>query len=158
MILDSRILWSLLKTENVTVSVTRQPDKNYFLFQVSQMTDLGRGRQQIFLRPVTQDMEVPRQKPAASRKTALSLPGKIGNLGVTYAGPAICPVADVHEAIVQVKGKSCIETIVPDVLTPGDFVVLKKTRDGQVRFIEALRAMTVRQLMNHKPSRITHAL
>ncbi|MGQ0526501.1 MAG: hypothetical protein ACT4OY_00485 [Alphaproteobacteria bacterium] len=158
MILDSRILWSLLKTESVTVSVTRRPAKTFLLFQVTQMTDLGRGRPQIFLRSINYKAESLRQCAVTVKKSALSLPGKIGNVGVTYAGLACKPISDVSEAIVWIKGKACIEKIVPDVLVPGDFVVFKTVKDGQVLFVEALRAMTVKQLMNHKPSRIAHAL
>lgn len=159
MILDSRILWSLLKTQNVTVSVIRQPDRLFLLFRVAQIADLGRGTPQLFLRPVG-DTAQPHQTAmqAAGRKGRFALAQKIGTLRLTYAGAHFQPLINAYEAIIRMKGQACIEQIAPEVLTPGDFVVFQVDQGGQMQFTEALRAMTVKQLMNHKPSGVAHAL
>lgn len=154
MIVDNRSLWSVLKTRTVTVSVTPRANLRYMIFQVRQMADLGRSGQIAVLNGVAaQGLE--EKIPV---KTALSLPAKLGAMRLMYTNPLSPLVGDVYNTLAMLEGYDEIEKIVPDVLAPGDYIVLRKTKDGALQFSDALRIMTGHKIMQSKTERIAHAL
>jgi hypothetical protein len=140
---DNRTFWSFFKTSHVTVSVKRQPEEPCAVFHVKSLIDLGSGRQTAMLEGYIPDHG---GRPSA-KKTRLSMPSKIGNLDIVYTTKTITPVSRAYQVIGQILRSSCTDRIVPDVIAPGDLLVLtRKQRRSTEYSIEALRVMPQRKM------------
>lgn len=151
MILNNRYQWSLLKTKNVTVSVTPVERCSYALFRVKNMIDLGSGHQTAVL----ENVAFPAEYGPGHRKNDLALPIKIANLDLVYTNKKYTGVSNVYEVIRSIYTKGRIEKIVPDVLAPGDYLVFKRQpREKQAALVEALRVITDRAYKRYKDKNV----
>ena len=155
MIVDSRSLWSSLKTHSVTVSVQRIVRPGY-IFRVSRLIHMGaRGRKMVFLSPYDENMNdvdthtiegsslfsaAMQNKALQNHTMALSLPQRCKDFDFIYTGCNMTPIMDVHATIHNMHEKSTLGSITPEVVTPGDFLIFKpKACKTKVKLAEALR-------------------
>ena len=103
------------------------------LFRVTNMIDLGFGRQTAILDNIV--------NPALSLpKKDLAIPTKLASLDFVYASKRVGAVANAHEVIRQNHVGAQIQSIPTEVLSPGDFLVFKNVQQtSRAIFSEALR-------------------
>ncbi len=138
---DNRSFWSVLKTQNVTVTVKRKHEEPCAVFRVTSLIDLGSGRQTAMLEGYLPD----HGDRKTIRKSQLAMPRKIGNLDVVYTTKTITPVSRAYHVIGEILRSPCTAKIVPDVLAPGDFLVFVKKARQKIA-IEALRVTPGRKM------------
>lgn len=117
------------------------------LFKVTNMIDLGFGRQTAIL----DNMGF-----GAASAGYLAIPRRIATLDVLYTGKKAGTVANAQAALQDRHRNARIEPIATEVLAPGDFLVFKKAREGsKAIFAEALRLIPD---LKGRKFRIRHAL
>lgn len=106
------------------------------VFRVTNMIDLGFGRQTAILDTLSKSAHNPLDMP----KKSLAIPRKMDNLDFVYTSKRLNAVSNAREAIKQSQGYRKIETITPDVVAPGDFLVFKDVwTKSKAALSEALR-------------------
>ncbi len=106
------------------------------VFRVQNLIDLGFGRQTAIL----DNMAFPDQPNVRVQKNDLAIPRRIANLDFVYTCKGVSTVANAQTAIRSMHTKAKLETIVTDVLAPGDFVVFEQPMKKQkATLAEALR-------------------
>ncbi|MCB1531803.1 MAG: hypothetical protein KDJ35_02925 [Alphaproteobacteria bacterium] len=91
------------------------------VFRITNMIDLGSGRQTAILDNVAKAAHDSLTFP----KKSLAIPRKMANLDFVYTSKRLSAVSNAREAIRKSQGAAKIETITPDVIAPGDFLVFK---------------------------------
>lgn len=139
MIENNRYYWANLKTRNVTVSVSPKKKKEGVVFRVSNMIDLGSGRQTVMLEHV----DYPKSYYCArGGDGSIAVPFRMGTLDFVYTSSKRPAVRDVNSLLSVLYKDVSLEKIVPDVLTPGDLLVFKHDRVTQkIQMVEALRVV-----------------
>ncbi len=100
------------------------------IFRVKNMVDTGFGRKKLIL-----DSAVPK-----TRAQDFMLPTRMGDLDVVCASKKISVFKNARKAVESLLTGCKLQHIVPDVLTPGDFVVFKSKPDAPcAEFSESLR-------------------
>ena len=106
------------------------------LFRVTNMIDLGFGRQTAVL----DNIKTPAHSPFSVPKKELEIPRKLASLDFVYTSKKVGAVSNAVEILRARHGETRIESIVPEVLAPGDFLVFRNLRQtSKVIFSEALR-------------------
>ncbi|GJL86080.1 MAG: UDP-N-acetylmuramoyl-tripeptide--D-alanyl-D-alanine ligase [Micavibrio sp.] len=106
------------------------------VFRIQNLIDLGYGRQTAVL----DNLAFPDQPGVKVQKNDLAIPRRIANLDFVYACKGVSTVANAQTAIRTMHAKAKLETIVTDVLAPGDFVVFEQPMKKQkATLAEALR-------------------
>lgn len=106
------------------------------VFKITNMIDLGFGQQTAMLDNVAQSAD----KPITLHKKGLAIPRKLDSLNFVYTSKKFATVSNARAAISETHKGKRIESIVPDVLMPGDFVVFKNIWGQSKNFVsEALR-------------------
>ena len=116
------------------------------VFRITNMIDLGFGRQTAVLDNIAK----PADNAVLSPKKNLAIPRKLANLDFVYTSKRLSAVTNARDAIRQRHGYKKIETITPDVIAPGDFLVFKDVWEKSKAVLsEALR--TVPEKGKRKP-------
>lgn len=137
-----RIMWSHLKTRNVTVSVARTPRPQVYLYKIVNLVDMGRGGRTAIMQPFdTQDgFEMIPMDQAPAKKSKLFVPHKAGNLRFLYASKKQPRIMDMNYVLNCALNGAGLERIVLDVLSPGDLLAVRPKRYSEgIHSIEALR-------------------
>lgn len=138
MIKDNRYYWSHLKTRNVTVTVKPKAKTMALVFRVSNVIDLGNGRQTVVLDHV----DFPQSCHRHLKKNELAIPLKMGTLDFVYTSRGNPSVSNVQTLIAGLYKEAQVEKIVPEVLCPGDLLVFKQQGASmKISMIEVLRVM-----------------
>ena len=143
--IGGRILWSNLKIPGVTVSVSPEPKTYGAIFQVETMVEAGKNHRMATLKPfdLGYDLITMEYEADATGKKALSLPFKMGNLRFLYLSKADSKLVDVEHLMQFGMNGKRYEKIVPDVLMPGDLLVVRQKRKGQgIQGVEVLRGIS----------------
>lgn len=116
------------------------------VFRITNMIDLGFGRQTAILDNIAKSAD----NAVINPKKNLAIPRKLANLDFVYTSKRLSAVSNARAAIKQSHGYRKIETITPDVIAPGDFLVFKDVWDKSKAVLsEALR--TVPEKGKRKP-------
>lgn len=91
------------------------------VFRITNMIDLGFGRQTAILDDISRSAD----NALAISKKRLAIPNKLDNLDFVYTSKRLSAVSNARAAIKKSQGYKKIETITPDVVAPGDFLVFK---------------------------------
>lgn len=138
MIENNRYFWSHLKTKTVTVRVTPKEDVAGLVFRVSNMIDLGNGRQTVVLDHVASSDK----RSLKPMKAGASVPFRMGNLDFVYTSRQNPVVQNVSALLANLYKGSKVERIVPDVLSPGDLLVFRQQGDTmKIKMTDALRVV-----------------
>jgi hypothetical protein len=107
------------------------PSQEEAIFRVKNMVDTGKGRRALILEQGAPD----------ARDRNFSLPSKLGGLDVVCASKKVSIFKNARKAVEGLLNIKPLSKIIPDVLTPGDYVTFK-SRPGcnRVTFSEALRS------------------
>ncbi|HRQ61776.1 MAG TPA: hypothetical protein PLO23_09755 [Alphaproteobacteria bacterium] len=135
----NRSHWTNLKVPGVTVSVSPRPDPKAAVFMVKSIIDDGRGRQSIVLG----DPEFLILEAEYLMEPRRFIPPALGKTTLIYTGRFAMHIPHLHKALADFYKTSRVEHITPDVLQPGDFVVFKRGKGGQI--LESLRVMCERK-------------
>ena len=147
MIEDNRYYWSHLKTRNVTVRVKPKEKTIGLVFRVTNMIDIGDGRQTVILDHV----DFPKSFHRRRKAEELAIPFKMGNLDFVYTSKGNPSVHSVQSVIETIYKEAQVEKIVPEVLCPGDLLVFKQSgRSMKIKMIEALRVIKETQTKGSK--------
>lgn len=141
----NRSHWTNLKIPNVTVSVAPRPDPKAAVFMVKAIIDDGRGRQSAVLC----DPEFLILEAEYLMEPRRFVPPRLGSVNLIYTGRFAMHIPHLHKALADFYKTSKVEHIAPEVLQPGDFLVLKRgMRSGQGKggeqILETLRVMSER--------------
>ena len=142
--IGGRILWSHLKMQGVTVSVSPEPKTYAVVFQVDKMVDVKKNHRFATLKPleIGYDQIVVEYQAGAKRKNELSLPCKIGNLTLLYTAKADSQMIDIEFLMKYGMQGKMFEKIVPDVLMVGDLIAVRQRSRGHgIYGIEVLRGI-----------------
>ncbi len=152
MIESNRYLWSHLKTKTVTVRVEPKRVQRGVVFRVRNMIDLGSGRQTVMLEHV--DYPVSYGAREASRD--VPVPFQMGQFDFVYTSRKKPVMQSVNHILDTLFEKDDVQSIVTDVLAPGDLLVFKQ--EGSTMNITL--SQTLRVVANHEntASKIDHAL
>lgn len=105
-------------------------DQHESIFRVKNMIDTGKGRRALVL-----DQAAP-----AARPRDFSLPSRLGGLDLLCASKKASIFKNARKAVEGMMKFKSLNEIIPDVLTPGDYVVFKSGSDNNnAVFSEALR-------------------
>ena len=139
MIENNRYFWSHLKTRTVTVRVAPKKKQRGIVFQVSNMIDLGMGRQTVML----QHLDFPRSHYCyIDNGHNVAVPFRMGSLDFVYTSLDQPKVQNVHSLLSTLYKEHEVERIVADVLSPGDLLVFKQEgQSSQIKMLEALRVV-----------------
>ncbi len=152
MIENNRYYWSHLKTKNVTVSVKPKRKEKGLIFRVSNMVDLGNGRQTVMLDHV----DYPKSFSVRSDDSEIAVPFRMGHLDFIYASGKKPSLRNVKCLITALYKKQSVEPIVMDVLAPGDLLVFKQEAGStKIRMVETLRVVCEN---SYRKSDVNHAL
>jgi len=152
MIENNRYYWSHLKTKNVTVRVKPKEKTIGLVFRVTNMIDIGNGRQTVVL----DHIDFPRTFHRRKNNEDLAIPFKMGHLDFVYTSKGNPSVHSVQSVIETIYKESHVEKIVPEVLCPGDLLVFKQAgKSMKIKMIEALRVVKESQT---KGNTAEHAL
>lgn len=136
MIENNRYFWSHLKTKNVTVRVSPKDEPAGVVFRVSNMIDVGKGRQTVILDYV-EDIHSAYRRP---RRQGLSIPFRMGNLDFVYTSRQNPMVQNVDALLLSLYKGAKVERIVTEVLSPGDLLVFRQhSKTLKIKMIDALR-------------------
>ncbi len=106
------------------------------VFRVQNLIDLGAGCQTAIL----DNVSFPAVNAAAVQKNDLAIPRRIANLNFVYTCKSFSTVTNAHAAIRNTHARAKLEEIVPEVLSPGDFIVFEQqARAEKATIAEALR-------------------
>ena len=108
------------------------------LFRVTNMIDLGFGRQTAIL----DNIACPAQGGLSLHKNDLAIPRRLASLDFVYTSKKVGAITNAHAVIQEKHRNARVEHITTDVITPGDFLVFKSLPPRQVTqtiFSEALR-------------------
>ena len=120
---------------NVTL-INPADEKAAAVFRITNMIDLGFGRQTAILDNVKGDGH----KTVSLHKKGLAIPKSLANLDFVFTTKGFGTVPDASAAIRQRHGGMRVAPIVPEVATPGDFLVFRGLWDKSKSAIaEALR-------------------
>lgn len=135
----NRVHWTHLKMPGVTVSVTPRPDPRAAVFQVRSVIDDGAGRHTVVLC----DPEFLILETEYLMEPQRVVPPKLGDMNLVYTGRFAMHIPNLHKALADFYKNAKVERIVPDVLEPGDFIVFRRGRRGEmIQMVETLRVMT----------------
>jgi hypothetical protein len=128
---------TIYKPQGVTlIDPALPPHGPQALFRVTNMIDLGSGRQTAVL----DNIKSPAYSPLSLTKKELEIPRKLASLDFVYTSKKVGAVNNAVEILKAKHSSARIESIVPDVLAPGDFLVFRNIRQtSKVIFSEALR-------------------
>lgn len=139
MIEDNRYYWSHLKTKSVTVRVRPEEKTIGLVFRVTNVIDVGSGRQTVVLDHV----DFPQTFSRRYKKNDLAIPFKMGNLDFVYTSRGNPSVHSIRSLLADLYKDAQVERIVPEVLCPGDLLVFKQTEKSmKIKMVEALRVIT----------------
>ncbi|MGH1403672.1 MAG: hypothetical protein ACRBDL_05465 [Alphaproteobacteria bacterium] len=152
MIENNRYYWSHLKTKNVTVSVKPKRKEKGLVFRVSNMVDLGNGRQTVMLDHV----DYPKSYAIRPDMSDIAVPFRMGNLDFIYASGKKPSLRNVKCLITTLYKEQSVEAIVMDVLAPGDLLVFKQEEGStKIKMVETLRVVCDD---SYQKSDVNHAL
>lgn len=105
-------------------------------FRIKSVIDLGgRGRTAIL-----DNLKTLAGKTVSVARNDLEIPRQLGSINLVYACKDVSLFASARDSLISKRKKTRMETIAPDVLAPGDFVVFKQIwRSSKSVFSEALR-------------------
>ncbi len=110
------------------------------VFRVKNMIDLGFGRQTAVLDGLVHSVQNSVHRALGWPKKDLEIPSRFASLDFVYTSRKFSAVPNAHEAIKARYKNAQIETIAPDVIAPGDFLVFKDMqKQKSAAFSEALR-------------------
>ncbi len=138
MIENNRYYWSHLKTKTATVRVSPKKPQKGVVFRVSNMIDLGCGRQTVMLEHV----DYPKTYSKRIRDNSVAVPFCMGELDFIYTSKDKPKIQNVHNLLSTLYKDDNVEKIVPEVISPGDLLVFKKEGDTmKIKMIQALRVV-----------------
>lgn len=136
MIKNNRYYWSHLKTKTVTIRVAPKKQQRGIVFRVSNMIDLGQGRQTVLLEHV----DFPKTYRKRCSDHDVAIPFRMGNLDFIYTSLQQPRVQNVHNLLSTLYKDEHVEKIVADVLSPGDLLIFKQEgKSMRIKMLEALR-------------------
>ena len=136
MIENNRYYWSHLKTKTTTVRVSPKRPQKGVIFRISNMIDLGGGRQTVMLEHVDYPKTYDRRK----GDNSVDVPFCMGDLDFVYTSKEKPKVQNVHNLLSTLYKGNDIEKIVAEVLSPGDLIIFKQEgKTMKVKMIETLR-------------------
>ena len=155
MIENNRFFWSHLKTRTTTVRVEcRSMEPAGVIFKVGSMIDIGKGRQMAALSAV----ECPNRRNISLRylNQCVAVPFSMGVFDFLYTSRKKPVLHNVNKLLSSLYNESHIETIVPEVITPGDLLVFEYHEESSSLMInDCLRIV---QQHDPKKSTVAHAL
>mgnify|MGYP000445180758 CR=1 FL=1 len=111
-------------------------EKTQAVFRVTNMIDLGMGRQTAILDNISRSAH----KALTLKKAGFSVPDKLAHLDFVHTGKSVATVSNARAEIQARHGNVGLESIIPDVIVPGDFLVFKGLwNKSKTIFSEALR-------------------
>ena len=138
MIENNRYYWSHLKTKTVTIRVMPKEKQRGIVFRVSNMIDLGKGRQTVMLDHV----DFPKTFHTREADPEVAVPFRMGNLDFIYTSLQQPKVQNVHNLLSALYKDEQVERIVADVLSPGDLLIFKQEGNSmRIKMLEALRVV-----------------
>ncbi len=106
------------------------------VFRIQNLIDLGYGRQTAVL----DNVMFPDAPAAAPARNDLSIPRRIANMDLVYRYRGISTVSSAQTALRTMHANAKLETIVTDVLAPGDFIVFEQAMEKKkATLAESLR-------------------
>ena len=127
--INNRTLWSSLKTNRTTVSVTRAPRSPYTVLKVASLVDTGRSKQTIVLEnafPGLEESEPQLIKIADMlRDSKMAIPPKIAHLNCVFTGRRPRLVSNVQIALKEKAGHAKLIPVIPEIVAPGDYVIFR---------------------------------
>lgn len=124
--------------ENGITLVPSVPEFSQAVFRVTNMIDLGFGRQTAMLDNISEAAH----NSFTLRKKSLAMPRKLANLDFVYTSKRLNAVSNARDTIRQTQGYAKVETITPDVVAPGDFLVFKDVwNKSKAALSEVLRSV-----------------
>jgi hypothetical protein len=136
MIENNRYYWSHLKTKTVTVRVKQTAESTGVVFRVSNLIDIGNGRQTVILDHV----DFPQTNYRRPKKDGLAIPFRMGSLDFVYTSRQNPSVQNISNLLACLYKGARVEKIVPDVLCPGDLLVFKQQEKSmKIKMVDALR-------------------
>ena len=127
MICNGRSYWSMLKTNTVTVRVEPRTARSRLVFRVAQVIDTGFGRPKITIECVAHTAQ-----PGAQNQDAhiydvdFELPDTLAHLDLLYTKARDAKRLLPHQRIDNLHESAQVEEIVPDVVRPGDLIVMER--------------------------------
>jgi len=110
------------------------------VFRIKNMVDLGANRKMAVLDSLKSSAD----KTMKIGKNDLEIPGQLGNLNLVYACRDVSMFSNAKEELTKKIRSQSVQSVVPEVLAPGDFVVFKKLwQSSRNVFSEALRVCSL---------------
>ena len=150
--LFNRIHYSHLKTSNVTVSAPRPPEKKEvntqgFILQVEQVVDLGTGGKTLSVKQLEgiTAFDPARDKP---HKAIRHIPQNLADMTLITTQKSQEDIVCIQSTLNYYFDTVQPQEITPDVLMPGDLIVIEYNRRGRAS-IQALRVIENNNKGNH---------
>ncbi|MEM7679800.1 MAG: hypothetical protein AAF182_02200 [Pseudomonadota bacterium] len=137
--------------------------KEQAAFRITNMIDLGFGNQTAVLDNIAKDRvnaaQINTQRSSLSLKKGFVIPPRLANLNFVYTSKGMNTLSDA-KAVIQKRHKGArVESITPDVLMPGDFLVFKDVWDeSKAALSEALRIVPDGSSPKTREKTIEHAV
>lgn len=127
-------------------------------FRITNMIDLGIGQQTAILDNVILDKNNA-QRSSLSLKKGFVIPPRLANLNFVYTSKGMNTLNNAKAVIQEHHKGARVESITPDVLMPGDFLVFKDVWDSsKSAFSEALRVVPDKPARSVKGKTIENAV
>lgn len=110
-------------------------------FRITNMIDLGIGRQTAILDNIARGSHNT-QRSSLSLKKGFAIPPRLANLDFVYTSKSVGTINNARAAIERHHNGASVESIAPDVLMPGDFLVFKDVWDrSKISLSDVLRVV-----------------